>query len=180
LYCCRRIICRFKLQEVRHNVAKHDYLLLATQEDWHLCSANIREQTSGFPCLTATSQFPAVAALAQKHVINVFVSGSSDPTAGFCDPGTASICSRLYLGYSRALGPWFSEPSETWKEGKTEENWVFITWDLFNPSGKNSARFWDGGAAALAHEIGHYLGEWCSAWQPEFKSKLMCNCAAAP
>jgi hypothetical protein len=144
---------------VRYDVTKYNYLLLATQEDWHLCSANIKEAVGGFPCLTATSQFPAVASLAQKHVINVFVGGSSDPTAGFCDRGSASICSRLYLGYSRALGPWFSEPSPTWKEGTSEENWVFISWDMFNPSGKNAERFWDGGAATVAHEIGHYLGE---------------------
>lgn len=149
---------QFKLQEVRYDVTRDNYLLLATQEDWQLCSANSKESNAGFPCLTATSQFPSVTALTSKHVINVFVSGSNDPTAGFCNPGQASICRLIWLGYSRALGPWFSEPSETWKEGKSDENWVFINWDLFNPSGKNSERFWDGGAAALAHELGHYLG----------------------
>lgn len=151
--------CRFRLQEVRYNQAQYDYLLQATQEEWQLCSANPAESGDGFPCLTATSRSPAVAALAQKHVINVFVSGSTDPKA-FCDLGADSICSKLYDGYSVAHGPWWVEPSSTWREGKTEENYVFIRWDMFNPKGKNAELFLDGGAATLAHEIGHYLGEW--------------------
>jgi hypothetical protein len=35
---------------------------------------------------------------------------------------------------------------------------VFVTWDYISPDMKNSPMKWQGGAATLAHELGHYLG----------------------
>eukprot|EP00878_Enallax_costatus_P008301 GHUV01008678.1.p1 GENE.GHUV01008678.1~~GHUV01008678.1.p1 ORF type:complete len:306 (+),score=26.08 GHUV01008678.1:518-1435(+) len=146
---------QFKLQEVRSDVEKYPYLLLASLSDWQSCSGNPSQEAAGFPCLRETAKFPDVAVLAQKHVVNVLVSGSQ--TSAFCNAGD-EVCTSLYLGYCGAMGPWFARPSPTWKEGLSEENWVYISWDQFAPSVKNAWRFWDGGGVTLAHELGHYLG----------------------
>eukprot|EP00775_Hariotina_reticulata_P007450 gene7450-7660_t len=117
---------------------------------------NPDQEGAGFPCLKDTAKFPEVAALAEQHVINIIVGGSQSPL--YCNWTDSEICSSLYLGYSTALGPWFTEASPTWQEGLSEENFIFVTWDMFSPSVKNALRFWDGGAVTLAHELGHYLG----------------------
>jgi hypothetical protein len=146
----------FKLQEVRSDVEKYPYLLLSSLEDWQSCTGNPSQEAAGFPCLKDTAKFPDVAALAEKLVVNVIVGGSQ--TSAFCNFTSTEVCSSMYLGYCSAMGPWFTRPSPTWREGLSEENWVFITWDMFAPSVKNAWRFWDGGGVTLAHELGHYLG----------------------
>ncbi|WIA42609.1 hypothetical protein OEZ86_008583 [Tetradesmus obliquus] len=148
---------QFKLQEVRSDVKQHPYLLLSTLDDWQSCTGNPSQEAAGFPCLQETAKFPDVAALAEKHVVNVLIGGSQ--TSLFCNTTAPnSICSTLYFGYTGSIGPWFTKASATWREGLSEENWIVMTWDFFAPEVANSKRFWDGGAVTLAHELGHYLG----------------------
>lgn len=150
-------LLRFKVHEVRSDPTKYSYLLLATQNDWQTCTGLPSQEQIGFPCLTETATYPDVAALAEKHIVNVIIGGSQDPA--FCDTTKPDApCSQLYLGYSRAMGPWFAVPSKTWAEGVAAENWITMSWDMFNPATNNAARFWDGGGVTLAHELGHYLG----------------------
>eukprot|EP00883_Tetradesmus_obliquus_P014390 jgi/Sobl393_1/7431/SZX73457.1 len=148
---------QFKLQEVRSDVKQHPYLLLSTLDDWQSCTGNPSQEAAGFPCLQDTAKFPEVSALAEKHVVNVFIGGSQ--TSLFCDTTAADkVCSTLYFGYTGSIGPWFTKSSSTWREGLSEENWIVMTWDFFAPEVANSKRFWNGGAVTLAHELGHYLG----------------------
>jgi len=121
-----------------------------------LPAGNPEQEGAGFPCLKDTARFPEVASLAEQQVINVIVGGSQSPL--YCNWTDTEICSSLYLGYSTALGPWFTEASPTWQEGLSEENFIFVTWDMFSPNVKNALRFWNGGAITVAHELGHYLG----------------------
>lgn len=147
---------RFKVKEIRHDVEKHPYLLLASLADWQSCTGTPSQEAAGFPCLKDTANFPDVSKLAEDHVINVLVGGSQ--TDMFCNNTPSEPCTNMYLGYTAAMGPWHARPSPTWREGLSEENWVFITWDMLAPSVKNAFRFWDGGGITLAHELGHHLG----------------------
>lgn len=115
------------------------------------------QEAAGFPCLSETAQYPEVAALTKKHVINVIVGGSG-ASPMFCNGTQDEVCGDLYSGYTGSIGPWFSRPSNTWTESSAAENWIFITWDAFSPMVRNSKRFWDGGGITFAHELGHYLG----------------------
>jgi hypothetical protein len=69
-----------------------------------------------------------------------------------------SVSPQLLLHlYVVKQGPWFAtsaKPSPTWSEDAPAENWLFITWDMMNPKARNAARFWDGGGATFAHEVG--------------------------
>uniref|UniRef100_A0A383VZJ4 Peptidase M43 pregnancy-associated plasma-A domain-containing protein n=1 Tax=Tetradesmus obliquus TaxID=3088 RepID=A0A383VZJ4_TETOB len=152
---------QFKLQQVRSDPVQFPYLMMPSMEAWQACSANPPEDEKGFPCLTRLAQEPSVAPIVEdQHAINVFVAGARDePT--WCDPTAqpAPICTQLYAGYCGASGPWFADQEpQPWSEDKTEDNWLSITWDMFNPATRNSARFWNGGGVTFAHELGHFLG----------------------
>ncbi|WIA38538.1 hypothetical protein OEZ86_001856 [Tetradesmus obliquus] len=152
---------QFKLLEVRSDVHQHPYLLLPSLQAWQSCTHN-SVSTAGVTCLKALASQPSVAALStQQQVLNVLVAGSSEDST-YCDTSdSTSVCASISLGYSGAKGPWFAasaKPSPTWSEDASDENWLFISWDMMNPKAHNSARFWDGGGATFAHECGHYLG----------------------
>uniref|UniRef100_A0A383VX07 Uncharacterized protein n=1 Tax=Tetradesmus obliquus TaxID=3088 RepID=A0A383VX07_TETOB len=152
---------QFKLLEVRSDVHQHPYLLLPSLQAWQSCTHN-SVSTAGVSCLKALASQPSVAALStQQQVLNVLVAGSSEDSTYCNTSDSTSVCASISLGYSGAKGPWFAasaKPSPTWSEDASDENWLFISWDMMNPKAHNSARFWDGGGATFAHECGHYLG----------------------
>lgn len=100
-------------------------------------------------------------------MINIFVSGSaSEPLCREAADDYFS-CSDIARGCSNAVGPW--SPSEDlevlgvkanwYTEGTAGVDWVWISFDDFNPDVfNNNVTAWDGGAATVAHEVGHYLG----------------------
>lgn len=154
---------QFKLQEVRHDAKKYPYLWLSSLDSFYTCSTTYDEIAANFPCLSQTAADPSVAALAAQHVINVFVSGCLPwPNSPGCTPTSKA---NILLGYSRAIGPWFSADARQrtpgamdWKEGDAGQNWMWLVWDLFDPRIANSPRFNDRGGVTLAHELGHALG----------------------
>lgn len=152
-----RALIQFELQEVRYDSKKYPYLLLGSLKDWQECTGNPSQEDAGFPCLAETAQYPEVASLVKKHVINVIVGGSGASPI-FCNSTSDDVCGSLYAGYTGSIGPWFMRPSTSWSENVAAENWIFLTWDEFSPMVRNSKRFWDGGGVTFAHELGHYLG----------------------
>ena len=145
---------------MRYDPNKYPYLLLGTKKDWLECVGSPTEELMKpipFPCLRAKAEVPAVASLAEQHVMNVFVSGSQIPP--FCTENDAeTACGDTYAGYVGSAGPWFAKPSDTWTEDAVTENWMYINYDQFDPAVKNNASKWDGGAVTFAHEVGHYVG----------------------
>jgi hypothetical protein len=68
-----------------------------------LFDAELHTNSSCCCCLQETAKFLEVAALAEKHVINVFIGGSR--TSLFCNITTVgSFCSTLYFGYTCGAG----------------------------------------------------------------------------
>lgn len=153
------LLCRFKLSQVRSDPAVFPYLLLPALDDWQACTVNPSSTAAGHPCLTKIAKDPLVETLTtHRHMLNVFIAGSRDEAA-WCDVSAspAPVCAGVVAGFSNAWGPWFADGDASWSEEGPEANWVFLTWDMFNPAARNSARFWDGGGATFAHEAGHYL-----------------------
>lgn len=95
------------------------------------------------------------------------MSGSaSEP---LCTEGSVDYesCSDIARGCSNPVGPWSPSDelnalgvSPNWRtEGTPGVDWVWISFDDYNPDiYNNNDTAWDGGAATVAHEVGHYLG----------------------
>jgi hypothetical protein len=145
----------FSLKEVRADPAQYPYLLMnGTLEDWQNCGSSPVTFQDGFSCLRNIAKANGD----KSFAINVVIVGAvyAAPFCNFDDAKAA--CNQLFLGYSNTNGPWMAAPSATWTEDNLEENWIHITWDYISPDYKNALTKWDGGAATLGHEIGHYLG----------------------
>jgi hypothetical protein len=148
----------FRLKEVRTDPRQYPYLLTSgTVDDWHRCAPSEQGWDAAVKCL----QGPADNSDATLAV-NVIIAGSR---VTFCDtPERQPACGGLFLGYCNAAGPWMGDPaaglaSSTWSEANNpRENWIHMLYEYFSGDLNNRAAVWDGGAATLAHELGHYLG----------------------
>jgi hypothetical protein len=101
--CCYR----FTLQAVRHNSTQHAYLNVGTMSDWQHCSPHPSDDAlhdAAVACLRRLALAPAVARLASRHVINVFVSGSN--RENYCNDGEL-VCQHELAGLAYADGPWW-------------------------------------------------------------------------
>ncbi|KAF6255611.1 hypothetical protein COO60DRAFT_195781 [Scenedesmus sp. NREL 46B-D3] len=150
---------RFKLQAVRWNHTQHAYLNVGTLPDWQHCAPHPTDDAlhhQGIACLQRLAMARGVARLADRHVINVFVSGSDKEN--YCSPGD-EVCEHAMYGLAHADGPWWNQHADaTWREGTSTMNWVWLRWTQLDPADDNRQGRWQAGGAALAHELGHYLG----------------------
>lgn len=159
--------CRFKVHEVRTDPKKFPYLLLSTKSAWIKCS--VHSTDTQWPCNTCLQKVATKAELAplfQSYAINIFVSGSSSEPLCKSSDKDYSSCADVARGCSNPVGPWANAEmlkdigvSANWKAESTGVDWVWISYDDFNPDVYNDFDIaWDGGGATVAHEIGHYLG----------------------
>lgn len=77
------------------------YLLLGSLKDWQACTGNPAQEEGGFPCLQETARYPAVASLAEKYVINVFIGGAQSAMVGSW-MGCVCVCHALSHLFTRS------------------------------------------------------------------------------
>jgi hypothetical protein len=144
----------FSLKEVRVDPVRHPYLMLSYM-DWLACAPGDGPGT-GIDCLSKIMQAHAD----DSYAINVIVTGAAMEMELCTTPAARALCQTAYLGFCNARGPWFpsSFASPDFNEDAADMNWVHVTYEYISPAHLNSAERDDGGAATLAHELGHYLG----------------------
>jgi hypothetical protein len=77
--------------------------------DWQHCAPHASDDAlhkKGVDCLRRLALSPAVARLASRHVINVFVSGSNRDN--YCNHGEV-VCQHELAGLAEAYGPWWHQ-----------------------------------------------------------------------
>ena len=143
----------FTLGEVRYDPSKYPYLLIqGSLCGWQSCAPRPAHLGGSGTCVNKV----AINNGAKDHQVNVVVVGARWSTA-YCSQNEEDVCSQLFLGYCSAVGPWMPKP-QPWSEGDIRANWISMLYDYISPDEKNNADKWDGGAATLGHELGHYLG----------------------
>jgi hypothetical protein len=148
----------FRLKEVRSDPHQYPYLLVkGGVEGWHGCAPSTKGWNASEQCLQGPANNSDT-----SLAVNVFVVGSR---VAFCNtPEQQPACGGLFLGCCSAMGPWMGDKakgqaSPTWTEANNPmENWIHILYEYFSGDWNNNAEVWDGGAATLGHELGHYLG----------------------
>jgi hypothetical protein len=141
----------FTLSEVRHDPAKHPYLVISGGLcGWQACAPR---PGGSARCVNEIVSKHGVG----DYQVNVVIVGARWSTA-YCSQKPGDFCSELFLGYCSAVGPWMPKPQSGWSEDELKGNWITMTYDYISPDEKNHEEKWDGGAATLGHELGHYLG----------------------